>query len=125
MKTIEIKGFDVDGDPVLHIEDDGSLMLVFEFMPPLNGTDEGVEDPEFERFDEVLAEELGVEVIWDDRERFVILKPAADTVERLKYYLEHYWDKSSSKPLSPPKEARNEKQKTEQKSWWRRLFGLA
>lgn len=91
--TIPITGFDSDGEPEIRMEEDGSLTIAFNFMPPLNGQEEATEDPIFENFDKVMSEFLGVEVEWDDREIFRIEKPQADTTKRAKEFLENFWDK--------------------------------
>src|SRR5262245_47009772 len=33
-QTIELKGFDPKGEPVIGVRADGSLLIVFNFMPP-------------------------------------------------------------------------------------------
>ena len=90
--VIDIIGFDVDGEPEIRKEDDGSLTVMFNFMPPINGNEEQVENEVFDEFDKFLADLLEVEVIWDDRERFVIPNPKSDTIDKLKTTLEHFWD---------------------------------
>jgi hypothetical protein len=35
-----VTGFDSAGEPELRVGDDGTLEIVFNFMPPLNGADE-------------------------------------------------------------------------------------
>lgn len=90
-EIITLKGFDSDGDPEIRKFTDGSLSIVFNFMPPLNGTDDEIEDPIFDDFNEELEKFLGVEVLWDDREVFIIKKPNPDTINKLKVYLENFW----------------------------------
>jgi len=92
-QKITINGFDKDGEPEIQITADGSLSLVFNFMPPSNGKDSGGELGEFETFDKFLEKELKVKVQWTDREIFYIEKPNPDTAEKLKYILENYWKK--------------------------------
>lgn len=90
-KIIPINGFDSDGEPEIREFADGTVSIVFNFMPPLNGTDEGIENEIFENFDKELKRVLDVEVIWDDREVFFISEPQQDTVTKLKNYLESFW----------------------------------
>ena len=66
---------------------DGSLSVVFEFMPPSWAEDE----PErFDNFDRQLAAAAGMPVEWADREYFRVTRPAADTVERIRVFLAKY-----------------------------------
>ena len=69
---------------------DGSIEVVFNFMPPswvpedqYTATDLGP----FRDFDKRMEKALGVQVVWDDRERFVIRRPKEDTVEKVKQFL--------------------------------------
>jgi hypothetical protein len=87
VEVIRLTGFDPQGEPQLRVFADGSLFVVFEFMPPSWAEDA----PErFDDFDRQLAVAIGVPVVWDDREVFVVAKPAADTVERLHSFLGSY-----------------------------------
>ncbi len=92
-QTIPIHGFDEAGEPEIRVMADGSLVIAFQFMPPMRDTDDGVQDPRFERFDKVLAEALEIPVEWDDRELFLIASPEADTVARATAFLERFWDR--------------------------------
>lgn len=91
-EVINISGFDKDGEPEIRINRDGSLHIVFNFMPPLNGLDDPIDLPIFDAFDKALEKELNVKVIWEDRESFYIPKPHNDTVEKVKFYLESFWE---------------------------------
>ena len=91
--VIIIKGFDSDGEPEIRKEEDGSLTIAFNFMPPLNGDEEGNDDEIFDRFDEVLSDFLAVKIDWEDREFFIIKKPKDDTTEKIKDFLENFWKK--------------------------------
>ena len=80
VKTIPIPGFDPHGDPEIRLMDDGSMYLVFNFMPPSWAGD----DPAwFDTFDKMLQQALGVDVLWEDREFFLIRSPLAGTEERI------------------------------------------
>jgi hypothetical protein len=87
---LTVQGFDVDGEPEIRQGDNG-LEIMFNFMPPSNGQADGVQHPVFDRFDDVLSAALGVEVVRDDRELFIIPDPAPDTAGRAKAYLESFW----------------------------------
>lgn len=89
VETIEIEGFDPDGEPVIKRWADGSLWIHFEAMPPFFAEEDGTED-DFEDFQAVLQAALGVPVTQDDREVFVIEHPLADTVKKAKKWLESF-----------------------------------
>lgn len=91
-KTIEVSGFDKDGEPEIKIFEDGHIEIMFNFMPPLNGKAEVEEDEYWDSFDKELSKHLNVEVERDDRELFIIPKPKKSTVEKLKLYLESFWE---------------------------------
>ena len=87
VEVISLAGFDPDGEPQVRRMADGSLRVVFEFMPPSWAEDA----PErFDDFDRQLTRAARVPVVWDDREVFVIARPATDTVERLRSFLGSY-----------------------------------
>jgi hypothetical protein len=91
VRILAVHGFDERGEPEIRVMSDGSLVLAFQFMPPMRDTDDGVEDPRFERFEEILAEALSMPVEREDRELFRIAEPEADTAERAKAFLEAFW----------------------------------
>jgi hypothetical protein len=85
--VIPLTGFDPDGEPEIREMGDGSLCLVFNFMPPSWADD----DPDrFDDFDKQLAKAVGLPVKWEDREFFRIDKPAKDTVERIRRFIAAY-----------------------------------
>ncbi len=84
---ITLEGFDSEGEPEIRIMDNGSLELVFNFMPPTWVE----ENPEaFDDFDVQLSEALDLEVLWEDRELFLIEEPSDDTVDRIREFLAEY-----------------------------------
>ncbi len=91
-KLIPVKGFDSDGEPELKIFSDGHIEIMFNFMPPLNGKPEAKDSTYWDSFEQALSTHLGVEVSRDDRELFVIAKPKKSTADKLKLYLESYWE---------------------------------
>jgi hypothetical protein len=88
-ETIKLSGFDLEGEPVIRVMGDGSLLIVFNFMPPSFVPDGAGMGP-FADFDKQLERAAGVPVVWDDREVFVIQKPKRDTVKKLQKFLEGY-----------------------------------
>jgi hypothetical protein len=88
---MEIHGFDSAGEPEIRAGEDGSIEIIFNFMPPLNGADDQNPHPVFDSFEVVLAQALGVDVIRDDRELCVIPKPQPDTVARAQVFLGTFW----------------------------------
>jgi hypothetical protein len=87
VKTIPITGFDPEGEPEIRQMSDGSLHVVFNFMPPSFAEDD---ESKFADFDKQLEKAIGVPVLWDDREVFLIRKPAQDTVGKITRFLEAY-----------------------------------
>jgi len=89
--TVKVKGFDKDGEPEIQLLRNGSLRLVFEFFPPLNGNDNQNDNIIFENFDKELSKVVDNEVIWEDREVFLIEKSKNGDEKLLKKYLEEFW----------------------------------
>jgi hypothetical protein len=87
VEVIPLAGFDPEGEPEIRLMADGSLYVVFNFMPPSWAEDDP--DP-FDDFDRKFAQAVGVPVDWQDREFFRIERPAADTVRRIRKFLESY-----------------------------------
>ena len=90
-QVIEVDGFDSDGEPEIRLYPDGLIEVVFNFMPPSNGSPDLPADPVFEQFENVLEAHLGVNVIREDREIFTIEHPSKGTVVELQQYLENFW----------------------------------
>ena len=91
-QEIALSGFDPKGEPVIRIMADGSLYVVFEFMPPSHVPDEEGLGP-FADFDRQLERATGVSVVWEDREVFAILQPRSDTVGRIREFVGRYRSK--------------------------------
>ena len=75
------------GEPEIRMMADGSLYVVFNFMPPSWAEDDP--DP-FDDFDKQLSKAVGLPVEWEDREFFRIEWSAEDTVERVRRFLAGY-----------------------------------
>ncbi len=87
----EINGFDSDGEPEIIMNDDKSINIIFNFMPPLNGQEDPSENKIFDEFDAYLSSVLSVEVIWEDREVFHIPHPKESTKKDLIELLNNFW----------------------------------
>lgn len=94
----KIKGFDRQGEPELRAGENGGLELVFNFMPPTTAAGEERSPELFEHFEKVLSTHLGVAVLRDDRETFVIAAPHEDTGARIVAYLSSFW-KEHARPI--------------------------
>src|SRR5512142_2536357 len=94
VETIPVSGFDPAGEPEIRRFSDGSLQVVFDFMPPSFVEDESgwVDLGRYRKLDEEMARATGTDVVWDDREFFSIEHPREDTVERLRQFLAAYHD---------------------------------
>ena len=91
VQEIRLTGFDPEGEPLIRVMGDGSLYVVFEFMPPSDAPDEELEDlGSFRDFDKKMERAIGVPVIWEDREVFLIQKPKRDTIDRIRNFVEGY-----------------------------------
>jgi hypothetical protein len=92
-RTIQLWGFDSHGDPALHVEDDGQLTLIVNFMPPsdFEGGALGV----YESFATEMSAAIGVPVLWDDREVFRIRTPRTDTIDRLTAFITNFRSRSN------------------------------
>lgn len=87
VNVIPLTGFDPEGEPEIRVMADGSIYVVFNFMPPSWAEDE----PErFDDFDQQLAQAIGLPVEWTDREFFRIARPAKDTAEHIRRFLATY-----------------------------------
>lgn len=91
IKNEKIKNFDKDGEPELTLMSNGQLNIHFNFMPPLNGNDEQSALPIFDTFDKELSGIVGKEVIWEDRELFIIQNSSVRDFNKIKKYLEKFW----------------------------------
>ena len=84
---IQLTGFDPMGEPVIRVMADGSLYVVFNFMPPTYVPDEDGMG-QFEDFDKQMEKAVGVPVMWEDREFFLIQQPGPETIERIREFVE-------------------------------------
>jgi len=88
VRRVPVPHFDPEGDPEIRVLSDGSLHLCFNFMPPsFIPETEGEDLGRFKDFDQQIAAAIGVEVLWDDRELFIIPAPQGDTLVRLQQFL--------------------------------------
>jgi hypothetical protein len=91
IQTIRLRGFDPGGEPSIRVMSDGSLEVSFEFMPPSDVPHEGDAGlGQFARFDQEMAAAIGATVVWEDREFFSIENATADTLDRLRVFIEGY-----------------------------------
>jgi hypothetical protein len=86
-------GFVVDGfdavnkwNPHVNTLSDGSIKILFQHFP----TQLVIDRDEFDEFPDLMAEAIGTYVTWEDRELFIVDRPAADTMDRLKTFLLNY-----------------------------------
>ena len=94
VKVTNVNGFDEDAEPEIRLMSDGSLHVVLSFMPPSFVLDEDTQTIEsFDDFDKQLERAIGVPVIWEDREVFIIQTPQEDTSAKIKQFLEGYRSK--------------------------------
>jgi hypothetical protein len=88
-QELKVAGFDRDGEPIIQVMHDGSIRIVFEAMPPNFAEDRGSES-DFDEFEKVISEKMGLAVVREDREVFVIRNAPPGTAERIKAWLDSY-----------------------------------
>jgi hypothetical protein len=89
LKTILLQGFDAQGEPEIRRMNDGSLNVVFNFMPPSDAQD-GKPAARYDHFDKQMAAAIGLPVVWEDREVFVVQNPNEETLKKLTAFIEGY-----------------------------------
>ena len=96
--TVTLAGFEPGAEPVLREMRDGSLLLVFAFIPPRVAEGRPAMSRRFDMntFGAEVERAAGVPVAWDDKEVFVVQRPRTDTVERLRGFLQSYWGAGGS-----------------------------
>jgi hypothetical protein len=93
-RTIKLSGFDSRGDPEIRVLTDGTLYVVFNFMPPSDFEDRDDLGP-YRDFDAQMSAAVGVPVTWEDREFFHVDSPQADTIDRLMAFISTYRSRSN------------------------------
>ena len=91
--TVALAGFEPEAEPVLREMRDGSLLLVFAFIPPRVIAGEPAKARRFslDTFGAKVGKAAGAPVVWDDKEIFVVQRPRADTAERIRKFLQGFW----------------------------------
>jgi hypothetical protein len=89
-RIVSVVGFDAKGEPEIRVQRGGPVTIVFNFMPPFV-SEEPSTDPVFDDFAAVLTAALGMPVLQDDREVFIIEQPKRNTASKAKRFLETYW----------------------------------
>lgn len=94
VRIIPLPGFDSQGDPEIRVLANGSLYVVFNFMPPSDFEDRDDMGP-YSDFDAQMSAAVGVPVAWEDREFFRVDSPRADTIDRLAAFISTYRSRSN------------------------------
>ena len=87
VEVIALAGFDPKGEPEIRVMANGSLYIVFNFMPP-SWAEEAPD--RFDDFETQLAKAVDLPVQWEDREFFRIEQARKDTVKRIQHFLTEY-----------------------------------
>ena len=86
-ETVQLSGFDSEGEPTIRVYPEGHLMVVFEFMPPeaweMDGGDLG-------DFGNEMAEAIGLDMSEEQTGFFLVANPAKDTIERITTFVSSY-----------------------------------
>ena len=86
-ESIQLPGFDSDGEPSIRVYPEGHYMVVFEFMPPsaweMDASDEGM-------FGTRMAEAIGLDLSEEQPGFFLVAHPTPDTIERIRNFVSNY-----------------------------------
>lgn len=94
LRTVQLAGFDVGGEPSIRVMSDESLEVWFQFMPPSDVEDDRDGLGGFATFDQEMSAAAGVPVVWEDREFFRIESAPPGTLERVQTFIEGYRNKT-------------------------------
>jgi hypothetical protein len=91
--TVVLGGFEPGAEPIVREMHDGSLLLIFAFIPPFASENRTRDGKQFDldNFGAELERAAEVPVVWDDKEVFVIQRPQRDTIEKLRVFVRDYW----------------------------------
>lgn len=87
IKEIEIKNYPEDNTPIVRVFDDGTSYLLIDECPMED--DNRFSENEVNNFEKILSSLLGVRVIQEDRDRFVIFTSEKSIIEKLINYMEN------------------------------------
>ena len=87
MEEILFHAFDKVDPPLLQVLDSGIMYLIFEGFPPENGK---LSAEQCEHFEEILSDFIGVPVIHDDRELFIIENNSKRVIELVAKFFEQF-----------------------------------
>lgn len=86
LKTTTIPGFDPIAEPVLRVLEDGNWLLLFYNMPPFHK----LKTFNMDAFGRTLQASVESEVVWDDRDVFVIMMPSDKTAQQIQNTIRHH-----------------------------------
>lgn len=84
---IKNKNYPEENTPIINVFDCNISYLLIDEWPMEN--ENKFSKNEIDNFEEILSELLGVEVIQEDRDRFVILTSDLQIIKKLQFYLEN------------------------------------
>jgi hypothetical protein len=88
VETIQLSGYDPQGEPSIRRTAQGRLWLCIELMPPSWAPEEErLELGRWQYFAKDMERAIGVRVVWEDREWFRIDRPERDTVYLIQRFL--------------------------------------
>lgn len=93
-KEVEVGDFG-GATPNLTLRKSGNIYLIVDCPPFIDGDGNEIHGdsdfPEVYEFENLISEYIGVEVEREDREVFIIPNPKADSLEKVKEFIENYW----------------------------------
>lgn len=84
----QLSGFDSAGEPEIHIQKNGALLLIFKVFPPADL--DGKENYFSQNFLNQLSQAAGAKATQEENEIFRIGDPQPDTLEKIKQFVATY-----------------------------------
>jgi hypothetical protein len=84
-EKIQVKGFDINGEPIIYRMKDGTIRIVFSELPKRD-----IETFDLDKFSKEFINAVNCRMIHDDREIFHIQNPNSNTVNVIKQFLNDY-----------------------------------
>lgn len=86
IREIIVKNYPEDNTPIINVLDNETSFLLIDEWPMED--DDRFSESEIENFEKILSDLSGVEVIQEDRDRFLIMSNSDLVVEKIVRYLE-------------------------------------
>jgi len=83
-----LSGFDSAGEPEIHIQKNGALLLIFKVFPPadINSKEAWLA----QNFTKQLSDAVACKVVWEENEIFRIADPKPETIDKVAQFIASY-----------------------------------